>query len=287
MWDTEEKGSVQEQGSEAWHAYRAIHIGASEVPAIMGTCDFKTDFQIWLEKTGTFKKEFSSFATERGKYYEPIILTEYENKTGLKAHSKVLEFDIWPVLSASLDGLTESNVVVEIKCPSKAKHQMALIGIVPETYRDQIQTQLLVTGASLAHYVSYDPNEVAMRLAIVEVRPDFDRQVQIIEKCKIFWELVQSKAPPEGLSVQPGLQDDINELIQVKLEIKNLDVKKDLIEEKLKSMMKANQVQCNDFELKWSDRKGSIDYAAIPELKKVNLENYRKPSTQIFSVRQK
>ena len=287
LWNTEESNSEQVQGSEAWLQWRSRHIGASEVPAIMGTCDFRTAYQCWLEKTGLYKKNISNFATERGKFYEPVILKEYQDTTGKLCKPQVLEFDIWPILSASLDGLTDCGIVVEVKCPSKAKHQLALAGYVPETYRDQVQTQMMVAGASLAHYVSYAPNEPdGVRLAIVEVKPDIDRQVMIVEKCKAFWEQVQKGEPPEGTSFQPELKEDLDELNQIKIEVKNLEARKAMIEDRLKGLMKANHVVCGHQVLTWSERKGSVDYSKIEVLKGLDLDQYRKPATKVFSVRE-
>jgi hypothetical protein len=33
-----------------------------------------------------------------------------------------------------------------------------------------------------------------------------------------------------------------------------------------------------------SSRKGAVDYSAIPELRKVNLESYRKPSVPVVKI---
>lgn len=276
------------QNSPEWHEFRSRHIGASEVPAIMGTCDFKTAYQLWLDKTGIYKKDVDNFATQRGKMYEPIILEEYERKIGVKTVQKVLEYPEWPVLSASLDGWREDNVVVEVKCPSKAKHQLALAGYVPETYKDQIQAQLLVSGASYADYVSYDPNEPEeTRMAIVQVSNDFQRQTQILEKAKEFWALVLAKIPPQGTVEQIELYDDLIEISSIKSEIAKLEKKKKELEDKIKSSMKANHVICEQFSITWTERKGAIDYESIPELIGVDLEKYRKPATKVFSIKEK
>jgi len=284
MWGEE----ILVQNSPEWHEFRSRHIGASEVPAIMGTCDFKSAYQLWLDKTGIYKKDVDNFATQRGKMYEPIILEEYERKVGVKTVQKVLEYPEWPVLSASLDGWREDNVVVEVKCPSKAKHQLALAGYVPETYKDQIQAQLLVSGASYADYVSYDPNEPEeTRMAIVQVSNDINRQTQILEKAKEFWALVLAKIPPQGTVEQIELYDDLIEISSIKSEIAKLEKKKKELEDKIKSLMKANHVICEQFSVTWTERKGAIDYESIPELLGVDLEKYRKPATKVFSIKEK
>lgn len=288
MWGNEEN-KEQVQGSKEWHEFRKRHIGASEVPALMGTCDFKNKFQLWLDKTGIFSKEVNNFATNRGKMYEPIILEEFTKRTGLKTVDKVLEYPEFTTLSASLDGwIEESKIVVEVKCPSRAKHQMALCGEVPTTYRDQLQAQLLVAGANSAFYVSYAPDEPELtRLAIVHVHADKERQSQILDEAKKFWTLVESKTPPEGSSVQPELHKDLILIDQLKNQISVLEGQKEEMEKELKSKMKANKVICEEFTLSWSERKGTVDYSKIPELKLIDLEQYRKPSSKVFSFRKK
>lgn len=285
MWTLD--AGVQNQGSPEWHEFRSNHIGASEVPAIMGTCDFRSAYQVWLDKTGIFKKDVDNFATQRGRYYEPIILEEYSKKIGVKTIPKVMEYKEWNILSASLDGWREDGVIVECKCPSKAKHQLALAGYVPETYKDQIQAQLLVSGASYADYVSFDPNEPEeTRLAIVQVSHNPERQALILEKCKEFWSFVLSKTPPHGTAEQPELYNDLVELDSIRAEMTKLDKKRKELEDKIKSSMKANHVICENFAVTWTERKGVIDYSAIPELQGVDLERYRKPPTKVFTIKE-
>jgi putative phage-type endonuclease len=276
-----------QQGSQEWHEFRSRHVGASEVPAIMGTCDFKNMFTLWMEKTGIHKKEVSTFATERGKSWEQTILALYTDKTGNATSSEVMEYPEWPVLSASLDGfVNDKKIVVEVKYPSKAKHEFALCGKVPETYRDQLQTQMLVTGSKIAHYVSFNEDMPEnMKLAIVEVPADKERQALILQKAKEFWALVESKTYPEGSAEQPELAQTIARLMAAKEKAKLLEASIKEMEDSIKSQMKANTVLCDGFKIAWSERKGSVDYAKIPELKGIDVEPYRKAPSRIFSIK--
>lgn len=291
MWtdSLEAKDAHQVQGSKEWHEYRAKHVGASEVPAIMGTCDFKNIYQLWLEKTGKVEKFQGNWATRRGQEMEPVARRLYEAKTGFTVRDCVLEYASYPVLSASLDGFVDSEqLVIEIKTPSKAKHQLALSGYVPETYRDQVQAQLLVSGVESADYVSFSPDEPdETQLAIIRVRADKQRQQEILEAVIKFWYHVQMDIAPIDVATQPELNPMLVERQKVVDAIKMLEGELEQHNENIKAMMKANRVECENYVVSFTERKGNVEYAKIPELKTVDLEKYRKKSTKVFTVKER
>ena len=181
------------QGSPEWHDFRRRHLGASEVPSILGMDDWRKPIDVFNVKlNGEIFK--GNFATERGKTLEPIILAKFEDRHRCRLTQPVLEFPEWPTLSASLDGwFSEEGAVVECKAPAAWKHTMALCGLVPDTYQDQLQTQMLVSGSEIAYYVSFhDTQPDEFDYAEVVVRADKKRQNQILEVAKRFWEIVES-----------------------------------------------------------------------------------------------
>lgn len=193
------KGLVQ--NSPEWYEWRRHHIGASDVPSIMGTSDFGNAHGVFVAKVhGALENQPFNYATARGKSLEPIIVARFEEAYDCRLTSPSLEFEDWPILSASLDGWHERDrFVVECKAPSRIKHIGALCGIVPDTYVDQVQAQLLVAKAEKAYYVSYHPDEPkGFDLAVVEVMADRTRQQQILERCQRFWEIVQNGTWDEG-----------------------------------------------------------------------------------------
>lgn len=165
------------------------------MPSIMGTSDFGNAHGVFVAKVqGALNNPSDNYATLRGKRLEPVILAKFEEAKGCRLTSPSICFPEWPTLSASLDGWNDSEkYVVECKAPSRIKHLGALCGIIPDTYKDQLQAQLLVAGVDLAYYVSYHDDEPeGFDLAIVEVRADKVRQSQILETCQRFWRLVEN-----------------------------------------------------------------------------------------------
>lgn len=262
---------------------RNERIGASEVPAIMGTCDFGSAMSVWEIKTGRKDPFVGNWATQRGHDLEPLVREIYEREFNVKASPKFVQYETWPTLTATLDGFTGQQVV-EIKVPSAKKHEMALNGLVPTTYRDQIQAQMLCAGVDEAHYVSYDP--IKEQIAVVLVKADKNRQDEILSMCKTFWELVQNNVPPVSVEVeQPELEVLFVMLKKTREQMKALESEEKTYIDKIKSLMISDKVKCGDFKAYWTTRKGSVKYADIPELKGVDLEQYRGPDTRVFTVK--
>lgn len=271
------------QRSQAWIEWRKRHIGASEVSSILGLSDFSTAYDVFLEKTGKKEPFKGNFATKRGSDAEPEIKRLYEEKTGFKIESPVLEFKDWNILSASLDGLTKDNIVVEFKYPSKAKHEAAKSGHIPEMYFAQIQSQLLVADSDIAHYVSYDGSDIV----IVEIHADKVFQQNMLQECKKFWSIVESgiwEDESQILDQESGLM--LDEYFKLKEQIDLLSEKQDQIKKALKEKHQR-KVTIGEYVLQTIERKGNIDYSRIPELSGVDLEKYRKPPTTYFDIKKK
>lgn len=275
----------QVQGSKAWHEFRALHIGASDVPAIMGESDFQKPYDIWLVKTGSESKFKGNWATQRGTDAEPKIRALYEELYKVKVTSPVMTYPEWPVMSASLDGYSEEmRLVAEFKYPGAAKHRLAEEGIVPLTYRSQLQAQLLVSGCKVAHYVSYN----GFNIAVVVVKEDKEHQIRILFECKKFWHLVETKTPPAGAPV--FLESDTLDTLATEYKrlnriATNTTESMKLIKQKLDELVEEDKARFSGLSLTRSDRKGAVDYDKIPELNGIDLEAYRKPSIKVLMIK--
>lgn len=173
------------QNSPEWLKERMTHIGASDVPSIMGTCDFRDWDDIFKSKTvgSDFK---GNYATERGHSLEDIALDMYRRGWRKASFRR-------GILGCSLDGyFDDENLILEAKAPAIWKHTLALCGFVPETYKDQIQAQLWVMDAPKAIYISFhDTLPEGFNLATVEVYPCRKRQAEILWMCRKFWHAIR------------------------------------------------------------------------------------------------
>jgi putative phage-type endonuclease len=181
------------QGSPEWHAYRKHHIGASDVPALMGTCDFRTAHDVFTEKLGIQPpKDISGeFHIIRGHTLEVVALARFEQEFSCRLTKPVRNYLPWPTLHASFDGMW-GDIPVETKAPAFYKHSQALCGLVPDTYVDQVQAQIIVAESSHAYFLSFhDGMPEELQFAVVKVYRDENRCKQILDRCARFWSLIE------------------------------------------------------------------------------------------------
>jgi len=173
-----------EQSTPEWLSWRRTCVTASEAAIILGVspyCDLDT---LRKRKLGLLEEEPCNQWMQHGRDTEPIA-RDYFNKhyTDLNFLPAVVESSEYPFLGASLDGIsTCGNKLLEIKC-GKSSHKLAVKGVIPPHYIAQIQHQLLVTGAEICCYFSFDVDHQV----IIEVVPDKDWQVDYIPKAEAFW----------------------------------------------------------------------------------------------------
>jgi predicted phage-related endonuclease len=177
--------------------------------------------------------------------------------------------------------------VLEIKCPGAADHSKALAGEVPEKYWPQLQHQLLVTGANKAHYYSFDGEKGVL----IEVEPDKKYCAKLFIEIKKFWDCVESDTPPalSKKDFKTVKDSELEQLCEKWLEldrsIKVMEKNEKEIREKITAHEKVKDhpfVKIGNVSVQLISRKGAVDYAKIPELKSVDLENYRKNETSYY-----
>jgi len=271
-----------------WHKWRKEGIGSSDAPVVMGVSPWSTPYKLWELKIGVVKEsETGNWATNRGNKMEPIARADYELKYGRDMPARLCEHATIPWLHASLDGFSaDSKIILEIKCPGAEDHAKAVAGTVPEKYIPQIQHQLLVTGADVCHYYSFDGE----RGVLVEVKPDVEYCKKLFLAEQAFWDLVVNKEPPElcdrDYKKVKGIE--VDRLATAWKEAKDVfDKSKDLLERARDDFLKAIDIKKNRRVLVGTVRVadlpviGRVDYKKIPELKGVDLNKYRgKPTTQ-------
>lgn len=278
-----------EQGSEEWIAFRRNHIGASDAGIIMGV-GFRTAYALWDEKVnGT--KTFINDAMQRGTDLEPEARRIFEAKMGRAFPPAVVKHDEISWIAASLDGICEeTREILEIKTPNKKDHAEALNGRVPEKYWPQVQHQLFVTGYEWGYYVSFDGKEIAM----VEFQRDDEYIARLLVKEEAFWNRVIMLDAPEMKKIDYVQREDAEweRLVAQKKEIapklKELEFFQERDEEIKKRLIELSEGKSSQgFGLfcTFGPRKGNVDYKAIPQLKGVDLEPYRKKSIQVCTLK--
>jgi putative phage-type endonuclease len=266
------------QGSPEWQEYRLSMRNASETAAVLGISPWVTPYQLWMIKTGRSTQAVTP-PMQHGTRLEPEARAAYETHTGNLMQPLVLQDGPY---SASLDGINlRGDLIVEIKCPFRGKNaplwKEATEGRVPGHYAAQVQHQLMVSGASTAHFWVYAEGEGML----ITLKRDEEVMSLIREAWDQFQTYLDTDTPPPLTDADSAQREDAawSQAAQAYLEAK---ATADAAEETLNAARKAlvgllrhpreSGAGVSVVRL-W--KAGNVDYKAIPELKGVNLDRYR------------
>jgi putative phage-type endonuclease len=277
-----------EQQTKEWLKWRHGGLGSSDYPVVMGVSPWKTRLQLFEEKILPEPPENkTNWAMERGIKKEASVRAMVEVILGESFEPDLLQASDYPFMRVSLDGANSNRTaILEIKVPGKADHATAMEGRIPDKYYPQIQGQLLVSGAKICHYCSWDTKTIK----IVEIKPDAEYQKKLLVECEKFWLLVQKKQPPEPCEKDfspihvPGITSKVERWRRISAKIKELESEKEDLEKYFKGFVTEKRMVCSGLHFVRIEKVGSVDYGSIPELSNVNLNDYRKPSSSYIKI---
>lgn len=279
-------------------------IGGSDVAGILGISKWKTPLAVYQDKIGEAAPIEESPAMFWGTTLEPVIRQRYSDITGREVliPNGILYSSEHPFMLANLDGFTPCRRGVEIKT-SRHGAEWGEEGTdeIPFEYLAQVQHYMIVTG--------FEVFDVPVLIGgqdfrIYEVEADQDLQSMIIEKEKEFWEHVESRNPPDPISLSDveslyktakrsdviGSQQTIiavEELRNVKAQIVNLEAIQDGLELLIKQEMADHDTLCtHDGKIlcTWKASKGR-EYVDSKRLKQEMPEVYQKYAKSTESSR--
>lgn len=279
-----------EQGSSEWLSWRKTVITATDCSAITGSSPWVTAYKCWQKKRGLIEEQQTNEAMERGKRLEPIARERFIRKYGINMTPVVVESTEYEFLGASLDGISDCrNFILEIKTGGYKLMQMAQQGIVPEYYMDQMQHQMLVTGAQKAFYHVAHEDEEKDIVIVVEADSEFINR--FMSKAKEFWRCVAYDQPPElqasdyrDMSGESKWDSYSTQYYRLCEQIKVLEEIKDICRKELITMCEDQSCTGNGIKVIKTIVKGRVDYESIPEIKGVDLEKHRKSSTITWKI---
>jgi putative phage-type endonuclease len=277
-----------EQGSQQWLSWRKTVITATDASVILGNNPWDTPYSCWQRKLGLIEEKKSNDAIERGKRLEPEARIQFIERYGLEMIPLVVESTEFEFLGASLDGMSiEANCLLEIKCGGPKLHGMALRGEIPQYYRDQMQHQLLVTGAEKCFYYSYN----GVDGICIEVTPDPDFKTNFIPKAREFWRCIAFAESPalqdadyKYMSDDPEWRVLAAEYRTICEQIKTLEEIKENHRKELLRLCGNQNCLGDGVKVMKTIMRGRIAYDEIPEIKGVDLDKYRKGSTTTWKI---
>jgi len=275
-----------DQGSLEWHEHRAKFRNASEAGTVMDVSPWQTKRELWESKNGLGTPFVGNVATAWGNEHEP---------TALEAVSKLLGVDLQPTIfvegdySASLDGYGVDDdgrtVSVEIKCPyqkerSKLWAQVQSDGMdrIPENYYWQMVHQQLCAKADRVYFFVYIPGlGYDEQYDLVPFQMKQGDEATLIEA----WDLFCSFEPDPD-----WIERDDEVIVSLVKKHRRLVAEKKFIDGEVKAVEKALKAEAGmknvtafGSMIQVIEKKGSVDYRAIPELKGIDLEDFRKPGS--------
>lgn len=281
------------QHSPEWYEYRKTRLGASDAGAVVDDHEYSNPYKLFKIKTGE-DTVYTSEAMKHGSEMEPFAAVHLHQLYGISKQNPVVESTKEKRFFTSLDmaEIQEGKVVkfYEIKCPSSAR-VMARIndGEIPRYWEWQVQHSLFVTGLQEATIFVYNTKNPEYALTYeIDIQRNENMIKKILKEGKKFLDLLDSDTPPEGKYEDRTDMDFLNEAYEYEKKKRELDKLKEDLEirrQALISMANGKSCQGGGIKVIKGTRLGSVDYTKVPELKGVNLEAYRKPSTETWTVR--
>ena len=266
------------QGSPEWLEYRLKMRNASETAAVLGVSPWLTPYQLWLLKTGRSVTKATA-AMQHGTDMEPAARAAYEAQTGNVMQPLVLQDGPY---SASLDGMDlDGQLIVEIKCPYKGQASKlwndAVVGLVPEQYQLQVQHQLMVSGAVLAHLWVYDGTQGLL----LPIERDEAAMQRIRDGWDQFQTFMDSDTPPPLADADTVQRSDAawTAAAQVFAEAKRAtdaaDAALATARDQLVALAQHPREQGAGVSVTRFWKTGNVDYKKVPLLNGVDLSLYR------------
>lgn len=183
---------------EEWKQWRMCGIGGSDAPSIMGESPWETTFEAWCRKTRRLASMPITYPMKRGIELEREARIIYEAIKGVEMPKRNLQRNDSAFALGSFDGYNGSPIALEIKCPGKEDHLLALDQKIPRKYRSQLTHLCWVGDLEGIDYFSYNPrkNFDGPKTAIVHFKRDRGLEEELIAEETKFWECVVTDIPP-------------------------------------------------------------------------------------------
>jgi putative phage-type endonuclease len=284
-----------EQRSAEWFDLRKKHIGGSDVAPILGISPWKSALDVFNEKISPHVEEAPRNPwMQRGVDLEPEALRAFENETGYLMSPKVMISDCSPFAIASFDGFDAmgDKRAVEIKCGGEKSHLQAIYGEIPKYYIAQMQHQMYVAELDEIYFCSYRPEYIEKPLYIDIIKRDEEFIASMIEAERRFYEEhMLTGIPPEKIErfkvIESAVWKDLTrEYLRLDRQEKEASKRKEEIRDYLVQIAQQENARGNGITLQKIEKKGIIDYKNIPVLKTIDLEEYRRPGTTYWQVKE-
>ena len=200
---------------EEWLAARKNYIGGSDASAVLGMNPYKTNLELWKEKTGIVQPEdisekpYVKYGHAAESYLRELFALDFpEYKVGY-ADNNIWLNDAFPFAHASLDGwLTDQdgrNGILEVKTANilQSMQKEKWNHRIPDNYYIQVLHYLMVTEfdfAVLKAQLKYEfqGGDIMLQTKHYKIeRSEVQEDIELLKSSeKEFWKCVQSRKKP-------------------------------------------------------------------------------------------
>lgn len=283
------------QGTKEWHAARVGKLTASRVGAALGVNPWqKPDDLIRAmvrEAHGAEKEFISNIATSWGHNHEPLAVLDYMSETGNIVDDA--GFYVHPEhdwLGASPDGFIGDQGLIEVKCPfglrNETNPEFKSLAEQPH-YKSQVMVELACTGRSFCHFYQWSPNGDSLEVVNYDDAWWSDNLPKLKEFYALYLSELDNPAHLEEKHKEINTQQAkllIDEYQYLTDSIDQAAERKKEVFDELVKLAKGRNALIWGRKLTQVERKGSVDYKAIPQLKGIDLEQYRKVSSKYWRL---
>ena len=190
---------------EDWLAVRKQGIGSSDAAAAVGLNPYKSQLELWLEKTGrdTSLPKIDPNDEESpaywGNIFEPIVATHYTKRSGHRVRriNAVLQHPDpklpWMLANIDREVIGADDVqILECKTAGINGARLWEEGV-PEYVQLQVMHQLAVTGKQAADVAVLLGGQ---HLEIHRIERDESMIARLVDLERLFWDYVVSDTPP-------------------------------------------------------------------------------------------
>lgn len=191
-------------------------IGGSDAAAIIGKNKWKTNIQLWEEKTGRKEQEDISnklcvqYGTKAEEYLRELFKLDFPQYEVEHKENTIIKHPIYPYLLASLDGIIKDKGtgkfgVLEIKTSeiTRSTQSEEWKNKIPDSYYCQLLHYLNVTGYSFAilkAQLKYDfGGDIRLETKHYKIlREEVEQDIKYLEEQEVkFWNeyIVKDKMP--------------------------------------------------------------------------------------------
>lgn len=183
---------------------RTKYIGGSDMPIILGLSNFKTPYQLWLEKTNRVtidetETEFQYWGTQ----LEPVIRQEFIKRHQVEVQEPTtITHPLFDYLKANVDGFIPSkNAVLEIKTTASFNAKEwgdEGTDVIPLYYLVQVAHYCAVTNADYAIIAVLIGGNTYREYKYTR---DLELELRLLDEAQKFWHAVTNNIEPEPTNI--------------------------------------------------------------------------------------